>query len=191
MNNKTNFLIIILSVFIFITSCKKKEKDCVDVEGDLSTEELSWLSYSGGEVLIFKSNVNLTDTFHVANKDCFYNVGYHESEDPCQHHQQCCSVQALNYHYVFTIGACHYNQWNRDGSVYLGYSQFEPFIFTDYTPQNNILINGHYYNDVYVMSTDTTSANFHAPGIWRVYYTKQNGVLRYDVTQSQFYERIN
>jgi hypothetical protein len=50
--------------------------------------------------------------------------------------------------------------------------------FSNYTPQNNIIINGVTYNNVYVISMDTVG---HAsPAVWQVYYTQAKGILQFN-----------
>ncbi|MFI5220414.1 MAG: hypothetical protein ACHQNT_13095 [Bacteroidia bacterium] len=177
-------LIIIISAFIFFASCKKNE--CEDAEGNLTAEELSWLSYAGGESIEFKSNNNLRDTFYVGNKT---NYDYLVSSSGCNAHQQSISCKIQNHATTsFVIWTKHKNEWSPEGKALIATSS-DVFVFSDYSPQNNILINGNIYNNVYVMAVDTPAPN--PKHIWRIYYTKQTGILRYDFTQGEQWEKIN
>ena len=92
----------------------------------------------------------------------------------------------------FKLTAIHSNQWFIDNNSDISYSanyKIVDFVFADFTPQNNVLVNGNNYNNVYIMTCDTSKLT--NPNVWRIYYTKQNGILRFDVTQGLQWERIN
>jgi hypothetical protein len=178
-------LLLFIFILISFVCCKK---DCEDVDGNLTPAERSWFSYSGGEILIFKSNLNLIDTCHVGSENSQYNLGYQQKEDACEHHQQMVSYKIDNSHFYFLLSVSHHNEWNPSGTAAINV-QYRNFIFTDFTPQNNVLINGILYNNVYIMTTDTNG--FSSQAVWRIYYTKLKGILKYDLTQGEQWVKIN
>src|SRR6187402_637162 len=99
---------------IILTSC---HKDCEDVDGYLTAEESSWLSYQGGETLIFHDSSQTVDTFKVSPKNIYSNLGYQESEDNCEHHQQVGEfVISDNMGRTFFMVVSHHNEWNTGGA---------------------------------------------------------------------------
>ena len=103
---------------------------------------------------------------------------------------KCCNVDIANHHGrsdsgSFEIFIAHYNTWYGSYLYHLA-SISTPFIsgwnsiggFYEIVPQNNILINSIVYNNVYIITADTSSLA--VQGIWRMYYTKQNGLLEFD-----------
>jgi hypothetical protein len=178
-------------------SCEKT-KTCQDKYAYLNSNELSWLSYSGGEVLVFKNNFGIYDTTTVSNRE-FSFAGEHAPSDPkheCSNLYQIGSVKLNWSDSAFVIGVSHYDQDHTENNnsasigIDLNYlnGSFQFARFSDITPQNNITINGSIYNDVYVMNIDTTY--YSKPTVWRIYYTKQHGILKFDVTQGQEWVKI-
>lgn len=181
-----NKYIITILYFTILISCKKK---CEDEQGLLTTEERSWLSYSGGEKLIFKSNNNQYDTLNVSDRIEYNTAVSHGSSGDCHPKQQSIVCRIVSHPPVLMdLTTYHKNQWSPTGKAFIltGGSVFN---FLDYNPQNNILINGKTYNDVYIMNVDTSL--FISKQIWCIYYTKQKGILRYDLTQGEYWEKIN
>lgn len=170
--------LIFLSVTLF--SCEKK---CSSTTGLLTQDELSWISYSGGEVLIFKSQQNVIDTIHIGNKIISSSAGTSE-DHPCTHPFQSVAVNISDFLDIVNLRLynSHNDQWNSGApSIEDSYGE-HGFLFLNFTPQNNISINGNIYNSVYVMNIDTST--FTSPTIWKIYYTKANGILRYDFTKN-------
>ena len=141
-----------------------------------------------------KSNINLKDTFQVGNPT--HNGSNGHSDYPCQHHQDAIYYKISNAqnNLDFRIDVSHNAQWNPgvagiSASVLdSNFSRFNSsFIFSNFSPQNNIVINGQTFNNVYIMTRD--SANFY--GVWKIYYTKANGILRYDFSHGDYWEKNN
>ncbi|MEP7264758.1 MAG: hypothetical protein ABI772_09675 [Bacteroidota bacterium] len=185
-NNSPQKAVIIIFSILCIISCKKK---CEDEEGLLTADELSWFSYAEGQTLIFKSNGNELDTFTVSAKTTYDTPVSHGSSGSCDPRQQSMFyVIKDNYLTGFNVSSYHNNEHTPDGRAFI-ITTDAVFNFTDFSPQNNILVNGNTYNDVYIMKTDTVNYD---PRIWCIYYTKQNGILRYDLTNGGGqWEKIN
>ena len=176
-----------ISLILLLSSCTKDT--CEDKYYYLTNDEISWLSYSGGEVLIFKSNDGLYDTSKVSNRILNYE-GKHIFESKCSELYQNGLINIPLADSGFSIVVKHIDN---SASIILpiphtnSYFQFAKF--SDFSPQNNISINGTTYNNVYVMNLDTT--NFLQPTVWRIFYTKQNGILKFDITKGQNWTRVN
>jgi hypothetical protein len=183
--NKLCYLIIFVAFLTFICSCNKK---CEDEEGKLTVEELSWIPYSGGETLIFKGNNNQTDTLKVDDNVIYNTPVTGMNSSSCEPKQQSMICKISGSMRAMDISTNHKNEWSPDGKPYI-LTSVAVFNFMDYNPQSNILINGITYNDVYIMNVDTSL--FTNKNIWRIYYTKQNGILRYDLTHGEQWEKIN
>jgi len=61
--------------------------------------------------------------------------------------------------------------------------------FAGFVLQNNSMINGNTYNNVYVMQVDTATISTNIA--WRFYYTKENGLLRSDLKERGNWEWVN
>lgn len=173
---------------MFITSCGEKKCEDPDANGYVNAEEETWLSYTPGEMLIFRRDIILVDTFWVGNRISEASPKQ-QIGDPCIYSQETLKCPISNRHgRDFELSVSHQNKYYV-GSAGIVYDQQHMLKFSDYSPQNNIIIHGNTYNSVYIMTRDTTS--FQSPDVWRFYYTKQNGILRFDITQGQQWERIN
>jgi hypothetical protein len=192
------YTLVCLLIELLISSCEK-DKTCHDKYAYLNPDELSWLSYSGGEVLIFKSNDGIYDTTTVTNRN-FSFAGEHSPSDPkheCTNLYQIGSIEINWRDSSFAIFVSHYDQDHaqnkNSASIGLGLNYLDGYFqfgrFSDLSPQNNISINGSIYNDVYIMSIDTTY--YLQPTIWRIYYTKQEGLIKFDVTHGQEWIIVN
>jgi hypothetical protein len=144
---------IIIIGAILLNSCETK---CSD-DPDLNAQELSWFNcYTNGQIVIFKSNTGLIDTFTVL-KEFEISVSGTDNNG-CQHTYQKEIVDVGGVE----CSVSHYNQWNPQN---LNSVVVDVYKLSNYTPQNNVIVNGITYNNVYVM--DST------------YYTKQNGILAF------------
>ena len=146
------FLVLIIGVLL-IGGCGK---DCRD-DPDLTADELSWLSfYTNGKKVIFKSNSGLYDTLEVRINFEYFKSSFEKGN--CQYSCQYAWGEGGGPN----VNVKHYNQFWTSSYSPPSIGQYK---FSNYTPQNNIVVNGITYNNVYVM--DST------------YYTKQDGVLAF------------
>src|SRR5690242_5264269 len=103
-----------LSLFLIallLSSCEKS-KTCHDKYAYLNSDELSWLSYAGGEVLIFKSDDGIYDTTTVTSR-YFSFAGEHAPSDPkheCSNLYQTGAVEVNWSDSSFVISVSHYDE---------------------------------------------------------------------------------
>ena len=55
-------------------------------------------------------------------------------------------------------------------------------------PQDSVEINNHFYNNVYELQQDTSKSNV---SIWRVFYNKKHGFLKFETKEEEAYELVN
>src|ERR1035437_1858033 len=192
-----NAIIIFITCLLFV-SCKQ---ECND-DPNLTTTELSWLSYNGGEVLIFKSNSGLYDTAKIQNRVIgLYSCQTH-SPSQCKHQTQEASVSGdFNIQdFNFEIHVGHLNSDCSGCGNYPYLTRYNPdngLYFSNFNPVNNIVINNISYNNVYILTEDTTHwisqpiSEQGATDIWKIYYTQQNGILEFDYWHGLSWIRIN
>lgn len=169
--------LLIVCICFSIISCKKK---CEDEEGLLTADELSWFSYAEGQTIVFRSDSNELDTFTVSSKVTYNTPVSHGSKGSCDPEQQYMFYNIGNgILNGFSVNSYHNNEHTPDGRAFIMTTD-AVFNFTDFSPRNNVMVNGNTYNDVYIMTTDTVN---YSVRVWQIYYTKQNGILRYDLTK--------
>jgi hypothetical protein len=173
-------IIVFALLSLTLYSCGKK---CTSTSGLLTSDELSWIPYSGGEKLIFKNQNANIDTLYVGQRIVGTNSGTTE-DHPCTHPHQEIDISTSDFLSTASFGIyiAHGDQWNYGGAKGIDANGVSSFQFTNYTPQNNISINGNIYNSVYVMNIDTST--YTVPTIWKIYYTKANGILKYEFTKN-------
>jgi hypothetical protein len=179
-------IILILFIPFLFTACRKP---CEDSHNNCTPEELSWLAYYDAETIIFKRNDGVLDTIQVSQRH-FHDVELsHASQDGqvCAKFLQIASHSLMGKHIIANIQV-------------FGDNFQSPLLTLDtninfnleVTLQNNIIINGVTYNNVYIPSTDTLHfAQLTYPKPWRAYYSKYSGLLRIDYTNGVFWEKIN
>jgi hypothetical protein len=161
-------LIFIIFAFCLIVSCEPK---CTD-DPNLTSDELSWLPYTNGQMLIYKSDTGSFDTAYVqtlfTTGDCV------NDNNGCTHCYQIGGDRIkFNNGSEIDISVEHYNKWFPDNLN----SAFMYEKFSNVTPQNNIILNGNSYNNVYI--------------IGGVYYIKGYGVIAYTTYGVTKWVRIN
>jgi len=169
-----------------IEGCYKCQDDC-----NLNSEELSWMPYHGGETLMFKSVSGVYDTLIVGQKTITLYTGMKDQEaddhSNCSYSDQELDVLIgpypfyLSHHNIYAAG---YNlnlagHTPLDGNPYIGNESI-----TQNAPQNNVVLNGRTFNNVY---------NFHYMYDY-LYYTKQDGLIAFKETTNNdtlLYVKIN
>jgi hypothetical protein len=184
-------------------SCIKKEQPqgpCY-IYDNFPADDYAYCLYSNHETLVFKSNTGLYDTAIVSrtmdtmftsfNNGC--STFYINLYDTIEHFKRSTTD-------TFVIQtAYNLNSPNLSYDViFSSSSQSPPYHegFYDYliidSLQNNVLINNINYNNVDIIQLDTTYwASTGINGIWRIYYTKQNGILEFDVFRGLSWVKIN
>jgi hypothetical protein len=159
------YLVIVFGMILF-GGCEPKCQD----DPNLTADELSWLPNTNGQLIIFKNDSGLVDTF-IVNRSFESSVGQTDGNG-CTHSFQ------TGYNDIgsaFRILVSHYNQWNIGN---INSASLNGFKFSNYTPQNNVIINGISYNNVYILDFGT-------------YYTRQNGILQFDNPIGTHWVKIN
>ena len=187
-------IILLISVVITLSSCQPKCQD----DPNMSADELAWFNcFVGGRTLIFKSNTGLYDTAKPGNISL--SLSTCSNQDDCSHANTFAQLNFGFSHHIYGdkpnhFIVTHYNQYCPNGyepiTLYINSSY--GLKLSNYTPQNNITINGKTYNNVYIMATDTIPFTPLNPcTIWRFYYTKNDGILEYDWSQGVQWVKIN
>lgn len=176
----SNILIRIFILILFFTSFLSCKKKCDD-HGTLTADESAWIPYSGGEQLIFRSNIGDTSYLTVGSVNIW--------ERPVGEDGMC--PRSIQTKYVdvgtFGIGISHlYNQYSG-----ISVGNFEYLKFENYPLPTDVIINGVTCKDVYVMAYDTTKHSSTPQYAWKIYYSRQKGILKYDVTGGKSWEKIN
>jgi hypothetical protein len=149
------YLIIVFGM-ILIGGCEPKCQD----DPNLTAADLSWVPYTKGQVLIYKSNSGLYDTV-VVDSSINYSIGGINGNN-CQHVLQYAKYDVGN----ISIFVTHYNKYAVNTSVFsVDIRYYNDYEISNLTPQNNIVLNGNTYNNVYVVDS--------------IYYTKQKGIIAF------------
>ena len=163
-----NFLYFIICITLY--SCKPSCED----DPNLSSDELSWLTYSNGQMAIFKNDTGAIDTVYA--KISFELHCPLTDDNGCNHCYQSGESSLTNFkdlpNAIFLIGIDHYNKWfpSNMNSVHFGNSAN---LFSHDIPQNNVTINNKTYNNVY---------NFGG-----TYYSKANGIISFTTGTVHWY----
>lgn len=173
---------VVFTIF-FLLGCKKNQDEkCPDV---LTDEEYNILPYSNNQILVFKCNSGLFDTVYCTQGYLITN--YTESD------YDCISGPRGEYFQLNSNLGRNWGTITREHiqpiKIDLGWSPVSLTYLIEGSTQNNITINSLIYNNVYVLTKDSTSILPNQP--WRIYYTIPDGILKYDYTNNEFWEKIN
>ena len=171
---------------LFTCGCQQEPKCPYAASPYLTSSELAWLSYlkyPNDHKIIFKNEVGDSDIYVTASSSSQNAPG--PPDYPCD---QGCQEEssALNgvsaWALGFTISVSHYYQSYPENLNSAAINcNGAAFQFSKYSPQNNVIINGTAYNNVYVF-TVTPSAQNTNPTLTMVYYTQANGILQYNTS---------
>lgn len=187
------FPLLLLSVTI---SCNIGGKDCdYKAAPDFTDDEKVWLNmYQENQQVMFKSNYNDTFTFTITKKA----LGYKKSWGKCgtSYPSGYIGIGNCDFSYSMDTDCFYFNSYlpyncpsgdgiirinkNEDGfSGYFHLCGFPEIIFPFPTSAiDSILINGNYYNQVYIASVDSNSVD--TLGIYTAYFNKSKGLLKYE-----------
>jgi hypothetical protein len=184
---KRNFfrsLVFLLSFLFVLLVCSCQSNKCSYTPNrNLTAAELAWIScYTNNQEVKFKNELGDSMMMNVqAIIDASAPV--HSVEDPCDVGFQWGrnSLQAAGNYYIYniTIFVPHnYPDYPSNSANISCSTATGSYEFSNYTPQNNIIINSKPYNNVYVIKVDTFKSG--APAIWQLYYNQSNGVLQFN-----------
>jgi|ERR1035437_3994462 hypothetical protein len=177
-------ILLLVFVWVMVEGCGPKCQD----DPDLTIDELSWVNcYSNRQILIFKSDSGSIDTL-IAKKHIDSN-NQRTDNNGCIHNYQnaVVAIDSNSGGTLFNIRVQHGNKYYpysgsyTGGLAFAGIDAYQNFGLSSYsfpTPQNNALINGTYYNNVYVMLSG-------------IYYTKQNGIISFNDNNGVQWIKIN
>jgi len=177
------------AIFLFLISVFSCKRDCDYSDENCTDEELSWISYNGGEALIFKNNFGNIDSTVVSQRVSTMERGGHEYEDPCTYLYQKIYLEIPLKHDLLKMSVSHYNAefyYNANSAGI--YNNSTTFYFSNYSPVQTFDLNGKIYNDVFIMA-DTTIISTNS--LFRIYYTKLDGIIGYDYNGGEQWVRIN
>ncbi|HXB10884.1 MAG TPA: hypothetical protein VNZ45_02775 [Bacteroidia bacterium] len=160
---------------------------------NLTSSELAWLScYSSTETLTFKNELGNTMNA-VSSFGEETNAPEHSMEDKCDVGVQTGGSGLGFYNNSYTYFICGIQIWishyypdyplNLNSACITCTNTYNTFKFSNYTPQNNVMINGKPYNGVYIVQMDSSKkvvGPYIIPYIWQVYYNQANGILQFN-----------
>jgi len=188
-------------LFLSISSCKELEPQPCQQDTYLTTDELSWNPYKNKDTIVFISNTGYYDTAHVSITTTIDTV--RELFGNCRYPYQTLTVYLSCFYWADILGiyVAHdikYYDPNALTNVQInGILDSYNNIFglpniigvsREMTPQNNVLINGNTYNNVYIITKDTTDMT--PKSIWRMCYSKQEGFIEFDIFQGLSWYKI-
>jgi hypothetical protein len=178
--------IILFLIPVLFADCGKR---CEDEYETCTSKDLSWLCYYGHETLIFKRNDGIYDTLTASERDFRFTQLYPALHDNihCGKYGQSVSVTISGKHIRASLETLSFDA----PRIYIDSGQI--YGLGGRTPENNIVINGLSYNDIYISNNHDTSqlAALSYPKIWRIYFNKYFGLLRMDCTKGLYWEKIN
>ena len=153
-------LILIIVIWLICFGCKKA---CKDEDYYLTETEKAWLPYGNGQVLIFKSNAGLYDTCTVSasfNWDSGYpqggecNIRYEQGTNMFAHPVSGGGFYInINRYKDFLSGGITSPRILIAGS---GGGTGAGYYLNNYPVQNNVNINGNLFNQVIIVTQDTS-----------------------------------
>lgn len=172
----------LLFIPFFAWACNK----CEDTYRNCTLEKISWIAYSGGETIILKRNDGVFDTVQVGQINNNYNVLSPASMDgrTCASYIQKVDINLTGKYNKMNISVDGINDALIvfiDGRLWGGMGN---------PPQDNVIINNINYNSVYITQYDTSNISQSTQAsAWKIYYTRQHGILRLDFTKGAFWEK--
>ncbi len=177
--NVVKWLGCVIGVFVFLGGCKQKCED----DPNLTADELSWVNcYNDGQKVTFISDTGSIDTLKVI-KYISTDLAGRDEQTGCDHLFQYCQIE-LNFTPLI-ISVSHSGKWHQGNVNVLGNQILK------YTPQNSITLNNVTYYNVYVMAIDTSNISSSEKGVWKIVYTKKDGLLEYDYWHGLKWVKIN
>ncbi|MBK8364697.1 MAG: hypothetical protein IPN61_11785 [Bacteroidetes bacterium] len=166
--NTSNILFLIILIASAF-SCKEK---CTD-DGSCTADELSWIPYHDGQMLIFENDSSQIDTFFVERTSGFYPKVY-DDDSNCPNFE---SVQAkirINDNYL-QITTSHYYTFPKSQNWPCLYSETTRDFFKDHADSISITVKNKNYSQVRLMMQGQNSY------FNNVYYNKTSGIISFQL----------
>lgn len=192
------FIIALLTIS-FLASCRGTYR--------LSANEHSWIPYKGNEILVFSSNTGNIDTIFLLNKDTL--IAYPEAQALngrtyevvnifCQHSDP---LRDSGYRYLHNEfvelrksvdkkARLHFNLSTKDANFFrLTGVRIDSL---SQQPTTSLVTKHKTYNDIYVID-DEDWMNFKQRSnyVTKLYWSKSEGLIRYDKQDSVYWELTN
>lgn len=161
-------LVFLFLIFLIAYSCKK---ECND-NGELTNEELSWITYQDGQMLIFENDSSVRETLYV-QKNSYY-VDFPENDDYCTKSQTVYVKLPIRNNFLMIESRHQISYPKFSGAPNLQTDGSRQF-FYDYPDSINIMINNIYYTDVRLIPMPYSLV------FRNVYHSKSKGILSYEL----------
>ena len=175
-------ILLLSAVILIFSACKK----CREKNIDLSESDKEWLVYEKGENLVYKNSSGVLAVDTVISKDIRNFPMHKKSEEECD--------QYAEYGIIEFSGETKFISLSIDAdyrtlSINMGnYSGF--YLSSGDSTQNQVFINGQYYDSVYVVTIeDSSKIDDNYP--WKLYFNKQKGILKFEEKSGETWERNN
>ncbi|HMR85741.1 MAG TPA: hypothetical protein PKE30_21510 [Niabella sp.] len=188
-------LILFLLSLLFLVSCGQTNK--------LSEEDYSWMPYKGDETLVFKSNLEETDTLFILKKDTLLaypeaqalnGIKYEEVSVFCNHFGRNNRNTGRSY-YFFKVQRAKDNRTelafdlSAEGA---GFYRISSVKIDSLSNVNLVSVETSYgkYDDVYIIYPDDYGKDFYNRSnfVSKLYWSKTRGLVRYDKKGGVYWE---
>jgi hypothetical protein len=194
---KACILALLVANLTLIVSCNR----CTNEVPYFSHEEIQWLSqYNLADTVWFEKTNNHRTAFIITRKDTsiYLPVNGKSLREPCPDLQEFTGVfemmgkfeipgSVYSPTFIVTIKK---DRINSSRHIYWGEFTGEP-VFKDPQFIKQMQINGSTYNDVFMEECDTNIS--YSPGrnpSYRIYYNAANGLLKFENTLNEIWERM-
>jgi hypothetical protein len=192
-------LILFLFPLLVLLSCGRTVR--------LSEEDYLWMPYKGNETLVFKSSVGETDTIFFIRKDTLWGLPdpalstnkYEIAAIFCKHSVPYIQNEKQSYsyfeYYLLKIKKTMSKRAEliidlsaRDAKLY----NLRPIRIDSLSKVNPVSLRTLYkqYNDVYIIGHDDYANDFYNRSnfVTKIYWSKSEGLIRYDKKQGVYWE---
>lgn len=171
-------------------SCKRDHNDCSSCQ--LTPQEEALLpAYNKGDIAVFKNDTTgVFDTLYVTSKG----KGWSGCEIPCSSTYSYMTIDCMVLHNNFRISISHMETpVNRIPGTLIdnGYT----ISFREKGTIPSISINNITYNDIYIISIDSTTITVDPHDLenrvpWKIYYSKSKGYVRFFMINGQTWSKL-
>jgi len=182
----SKFTIILTTIFsVTLFGCKTK----------LDNADLTWLTFQVGDTLIFSTTNNMFDTTFIIKREIIY-PEYNPVEVHGKYHPQIGKIWYLNKNvpYIYDGKELVYLQKkspDEKADGFISYYNSTFFFDTDYFNETNdtITFNGKPNTDI-IKITDSYKINLTCDNLRTLWWSKKNGLLKYETCNGQIWTRI-
>lgn len=197
--NRLTYILLLIALF-GLNNCGKK-CDCSGERSksvEFTDSEINYFqNISDNSLVFFRNNLNEIDSFMYNN----YPIG--KIKKYCSSPSLGCCI-CPNDHKVYkeisflrqnnNVEEFKFTFIKDKDNFQKGFSLNNSTIFDDgniFNTYINIEIDSVIYNDVYVIIADTNSNSIQYTDIWKLYFSKSQGLIKYDCLNNMTWEKIN